>query len=122
MTIKHLLGDPGHTTSQGCSAVPVRVTEQLKSVNQEELSQIRNLATFLQEYFSKLSIVPRKKDERLVYGPAQESMRKHSPPNSGKKKRASEKDLEDQSPGRKKQKDVDVFPPSEKVKIGNMVS
>ena len=118
MTLKHLLGDhsaPAHTTSSpGCSSVPAQVTEELQSADQSELSQIKALSTFIHGYFTKLCIVPRKSDERLVYGPADQ----------GKKKRALEKESEDRSPGSsiKRQKDVDVYPPSDKVKIGYMVS
>jgi hypothetical protein len=119
MTTTHLLGDG--TVTKGCASVPAHVTEKLKSIDNVESSRVRTFETFIQTYFAERQIVSRKSDKKLVYGPAQEAAAKYSPGNLGKKKRgASDKQSESQSPS-KRLKDVEVFPESLKVKIGDMV-
>lgn len=129
MTTKHLLGDDNdngvETTNGGCTAAPAEVVKKLQSAdNTVESSRVRTFETFIQSHLAETNIVARKTDRSLVYGPAQTAGGKYSPGNLGKKRRGSDNTNtgDGPSPGKKQKDDVDVYPPSLKVKIGNMVS
>jgi hypothetical protein len=124
MTTKHLLGDELQTN--GCAAAPSQVVEKLQSVDNVESSRVRTFETFIQSYLAEKGVEARKTDKSLVYRPALIADGKYSPGNLGKKRRASDNNNNKtgdgpSSPSKKQKDDVDVYPPSLKVKIGNMV-
>ena len=126
MVAKHLTADDeyGEYASSYCLKVPSSVLQKLQSSDNVESSRIRSFDAFLQSFFRRNGIVERSPDKRLAYGVAlaerqltsyHSGERKESPA----KKRRSEGGAE-KSP--KRAKDAVVYPPSLKVKIGNMVS
>eukprot|EP00956_Cyclotella_meneghiniana_P013057 scaffold18694_cov53-Cyclotella_meneghiniana.AAC.3 len=146
MTLTHLLGDDTNSeqstglslfnnnndavvdgsNNRGCTAVPNHVRQVLQAAN-VEYESTESFETFVTGYLIQNQIEVRKTDGKsLVYGPAQNvgMDKKHSP--GGKKKKmdnsktaaaAAAATLDSPS---KRIKESDVYPPSLKVKIGDM--
>ena len=146
MTLTHLLGDDTNSeqsttglllnnndavadgnNNRGCIAVPNHVRQVLQAAN-VEYESTKSFETFVTGYLIQNQIEVRKTDGKsLVYGPAQNvgMDKKHSP--GGKKKKIENEGDNSKtsatttldSPS-KRLKESDAYPPSLKVKIGDM--